>query len=249
MYFYNCPFFQNEYRFAVQEEDIIGQPDIFGVPDVMGEEEGILEHQGLPSQQQGMQGMPSQQQGMQGMPSQQQGTQGQQGIPSQQQGTSMAQQDITSAELGEYTYPGNLNTAIGLIRNAVSGEREDELFYNYLISVAPTQEARNIIITIRNDERKHNRMFRRIYFDLTGRRLPISTESQFEKPTSYCDGIKKALLGELAAVQRYRRIVFALQNRIQLNMLGEIITDELRHASLYNLLYSDGRCFNSGSRF
>lgn len=242
MYFYNCPFFPCEYRFAVQEDDIIDQPDIFGDPDLMGQQEGMLEQQGLPSQQQGMQGQ-------QGMPSQQQGTQGQQGMPTQQQGTSMAQQDVTSAELAEYTYPGNLNGALRLIRDAVSGEREDELFYNYLLSVAPTQEARNIITTIRNDERKHSRMFRRIYFELTGRRLPISTENGFERPSSYCAGIKRALLGELSAVQRYRRIVFALQNRIQLNMLAEIISDELRHASLYNLLYSDGKCFNSGTRF
>ncbi|WP_242966513.1 ferritin-like domain-containing protein [Clostridium sp. BSD9I1] len=232
-----------------QQQGMMGQQ---GLP---SQQQGMMGQQGLPSQQQGMmgqQGLPSQQQGMmgqQGLPSQQQGMMGQQGLPSQQQVTqSQQQQDITSAELGEYTYPGNLNAALRLIQDSVSGEREDALFYNYLISVAPTQESRNIITTIRNDERKHNRMFRRIYFELTGRRLPASTENEFERPTSYCAGIKRALLGELAAVQRYRRIVFALQNRIQLNMLGEIITDELRHASLYNLLYSDGRCFNSRNR-
>lgn len=141
-----------------------------------------------------------------------------------------------------YTYPENFPEAIKLIENAVAGEREDELFYDYLISAAPTQEAKNIITSIRDDERKHNKMFRKIYTELTGRTLPPTQDVVFEKPLSYCDGIKKALQGELGAVQRYRRILFALQNRVHINMLTEIITDELRHANLYNLLFTLGRC-------
>ena len=141
-----------------------------------------------------------------------------------------------------FTYPENVPEAIQLIINAVSGEREDELFYDFLISVAPTAEAKNIIQGIRDDERKHNKMFRKIYPQLTGKMLPPIQEVEFERPPSYCDGVKKALLGELGAVQRYRRILFALQNRIHINMLTEIITDELRHANLYNLLFSLGQC-------
>lgn len=139
-----------------------------------------------------------------------------------------------------YTYPGNLPGAIKLIQNAISGEREDELFYDYLISVAPNQEAKNIITGIRNDERKHNAMFRKIYTQLTGKPVPPMSEEPFEKPKSYCDGIKKALMGELNAVVNYRKILFAMQKRVHINMLTEIITDELRHAALYNYLYASG---------
>jgi rubrerythrin len=141
-----------------------------------------------------------------------------------------------------FTYPENVPVALQLISEAVSGEREDELFYDYLISVAPTMEAKNIITGIRDDERKHNRMFRKIYPELTGKMLPPGQDVEFERPRTYCDGVKKALLGELGAVQRYRRILFALQNRVHINMLTEIITDELRHANLYNLLFHLGQC-------
>ncbi|MFE0556092.1 hypothetical protein ACFW1P_09160 [Paenibacillus sp. NPDC058910] len=34
----------------------------------------------------------------------------------------------------------SLDEALALIEQAVSGEREDELFYDYLVSVAPTTE-------------------------------------------------------------------------------------------------------------
>lgn len=139
-----------------------------------------------------------------------------------------------------YTYPGNLPGAIKLIQNAIAGEREDELFYDYLIKVAPNQEAKNIIMGIRNDERKHNAMFRKMYPQLAGKPVPTMNEEPFEKPKSYCDGIKKALMGELNAVRNYRMILFAMQNRVHINMITEIITDELRHASLYNYLYTSG---------
>jgi len=234
---------------------------MMGQQGLPSQQQGMMGQQGLPSQQQGMQGqqgLPSQQQsimGQQGLPSQQQGMTGQQGLPSQQQGmqgqqqvTPPPQQDMIFSQVDPYTYPGNFSSALNLIQDAVTGEREDELFYNYLISIAPTEEARNIITTIRNDERRHNQMFRGIYFRLTSRRLRPSQPSGFERPTSYCDGIKRALLSELDTIQKYRQIVFAIQDRVQLNMLAEIISDELRHGSLYNLLYSDARCFNSRTR-
>lgn len=147
-----------------------------------------------------------------------------------------------SLEINPYAYPENFPQALKLIENAVAGEKEDELFYNYLINVAPSQESKNIITGIRNDEMKHNKMFRKIYTELTGQVLPPNQNVNFEKPMSYCDGIKRALQGELTAVQKYRRILFAMQNRIHINMLTEIITDEIRHASLYNFLFALNKC-------
>lgn len=142
-----------------------------------------------------------------------------------------------------YTYPDNLPGAINLIREAVSGERGDELFYDYLIKNSPNEESRNVITGIRDNERKHNRMFRQIYHDLTGKSVSGVQNEEMQYPKHFCDGVKKALYGELAAVQRYRKILFAMQSRVHINMLTEIITDEIRHASLYNFLYSFNQCF------
>jgi rubrerythrin len=172
------------------------------------------------------------------------------GYPNRSGGTypTMPQQDfITQYDIMQnqylYDYPQNLPMALELIRGAVEGEREDEMFYDYLISVAPSDEDKNIIIGIRDDERKHFMMFRQIYCELTGQMLPPPTESGFEFPETFCAGVKKALQGELGAVQRYRKILFAMISRRHINMLTEIITDELRHANLYNLLYSMNQCF------
>jgi rubrerythrin len=124
------------------------------------------------------------------------------------------------------------------IRNAVQGEKEDEIFYDYLISVAPTEEEKKIIASIRDDERGHNKMFRQIYRNITGTEAPSGTEEEFVKPISYLDGIKKALFGELGAVERYREIRRGLPSTIYRDILFNIITDEIKHSSKYNYLYT-----------
>lgn len=131
-----------------------------------------------------------------------------------------------------------LERALMLIRRAVAGERKDRLFYQYLISVAPGQREREIIASIRDDEIKHFDMFREIYRDITGNNpTPLGTE-EFERPESYRAGIEEALFGELSAVEMYRQIYFGLRCRKHRDMLFEIITDEIKHASKYNYLYT-----------
>lgn len=134
----------------------------------------------------------------------------------------------------ENAYPN----ALRLIVESVQSEREDELFYDYLLGLAPTEEQRNIITSIRDDERKHNRMFREIYYQLTGQDIPPAPEAPFQPPASYLAGIRKALFGELNAVERYRQILFGMSFLPFRNMVTEIYTDELKHASKWNYLFT-----------
>lgn len=124
------------------------------------------------------------------------------------------------------------------IKLAVQGEREDELFYDYLISVAPTDDEKKIIASIRDDERGHNKMFRDIYKSITAVDVPVGNVEEFVKPISYLDGIKKALFGELGAVERYREIRRGLPSPMHRDLLFNIITDEIKHSSKYNYLFT-----------
>jgi rubrerythrin len=135
-------------------------------------------------------------------------------------------------------YNPQLQEALEWVKEAVQGEREDELFYDYLISVAPTREEKEIIASIRDDERRHNRLFRKIYKDFTGMEVPSGGEETFERPRSYIDGIKKALFGELRAVEKYRAIRRALPMGPYRDVLFDIITDEIKHSSKYNYLFT-----------
>lgn len=136
----------------------------------------------------------------------------------------------------------DLQMALELIKEALAGETEDRLFYEYLISTAPSNEDKNIIQGIRDNEIKHFGMFRQLYKDLTGQMPPSVTQEEFTKPSSYCEGLKMAIMGEQSAVEKYRKILFVLTDRNQINKMVEIITDELRHGILYNYLYSKNKC-------
>ena len=144
-----------------------------------------------------------------------------------------------------YMFPENLPNALNLMRDAISGEYMDRLFYTYLIENAPNVEEKNIITSIRDNEIKHFDMFHQIFYDITGEMIPAleeDNEIQFNPPASYCEGLKQALYGEQNAIQKYRQILFAMQSRVHINMLTEIITDEIRHGSLYNYLYAKNGC-------
>lgn len=141
-----------------------------------------------------------------------------------------------------FTYPENLENALSLIQQAVAGEKEDRLFYSYMTDKSPTEEEKQIITGIKDNEIQHYGWFRQIYQDLTGKQMPQQPEEEFTPPENYCDGLARALMGEQNAVQKYRKILYAMQSRIHINMLTQIITDEIRHAILYSYLFTKAGC-------
>jgi len=146
--------------------------------------------------------------------------------------------DMPTDSLDQFNQ-GNLRDALQMIKDSVQSERKDELFYDDLINMAPNQEQKDIITSIRDDERKHNRYFREIYRDITGETIEADKEEMaYEKPESYLDGIQTALFGELGAVEKYRTIYNSMPAQYYRDILFEIITDELKHSSKYNYLYT-----------
>lgn len=130
------------------------------------------------------------------------------------------------------------NKALDLIEEAVQDERADELFYDYLISVAPTQEERNIIVSIRDDERNHRKWFKEIYLYYTDEEIESKDGEKFIRPTSYIEGISKAVFGELGALEKYRFIREGLPSRLHRDTVFRILTDEMKHATKYNYILS-----------
>lgn len=126
--------------------------------------------------------------------------------------------------------------ALDLIEEAVQDERSDELFYDYLISVAPTQEEKSIIASIRDDERNHRKWFREIYKYYTGENIESKNGEEFVKPESYIAGVSKAVFGELGALEKYRFIREGLPSRLYRDTVFRILTDEMKHATKYNYI-------------
>jgi len=139
---------------------------------------------------------------------------------------------------GMAPWPPELANSLSLIKEAVQGERSDELFYDQLIQLAPNKDEAAIIAGIRDDERRHNQLFRYIYKAYTGCEIESVGNGEPEKVTSYTAGIQKALFGELAAVEKYYAIWHGLPPGPYRDIVFGIILDELRHASKYNYLFA-----------
>ena len=134
-----------------------------------------------------------------------------------------------------YTYPANLDDALKMIEKAVMGEAHDVKYYEMLMKLCG-KEDKNIFESIIADEQKHAQLFRTIYCELTGHVLPTAPEEKVTPPKTCCEGIQTAILEELEAASRYRKILYAMQDRRHINMMVEIITDEQKHAQKLNYL-------------
>lgn len=143
----------------------------------------------------------------------------------------------------------NLSQAIDSIRKSISDEREDELFYDSLIEAAPTEKDKNIITSIRDDERKHNKILRELYFNFTGQMFPgdpminpnnsntnNNNNNNECNSNNYKEMLEKALFGELDAIVKYRRILGTMPSGDSYTLIMSIMTDELRHSAKYNYL-------------
>lgn len=143
---------------------------------------------------------------------------------------------------GESSTVSMLEEVLLTIKNSVNDEREDEAFYEFLIRNAKDEEDKEIIASIRDDEKKHGQMLRRIYFELTGEQLMEPMQNgEINFNMSYLDGLKKALFGELGAVEKYRKVMFAMNDKEKYNDIMEIMTDEMKHGIKYNYLISKNR--------
>lgn len=133
--------------------------------------------------------------------------------------------------------PAPSHEVLRLLEEAVAGEKEDQMFYQQLIVLAPTTAEKDLIAGIRDDEISHSDQFHQIYRELTGNEISSQSEhTPEEQPLSYIANLRKALFGEMAAVKKYRMIRAELTSKRHRDILFNIITDELTHMGKYNYL-------------
>lgn len=132
----------------------------------------------------------------------------------------------------------SLEEALNAIKDSVMDELNDELFYAMLINQALEDEDKEIIRSIRDDEVKHGKILRDVYYSLTGITLPQAKKTNDVMPMSYIQNLKKAFFGEGEAIAKYRDIMNAMKDRKNYDDIMEIMVDEIRHMAKYNYLIS-----------
>ena len=129
-----------------------------------------------------------------------------------------------------------------MITHAAAGEAAAREYYMRLSDMLISSCDKRTVYDIALDETKHYRLFDELYLALCGERMP--KPNMHDLPESTIPGgnlpaiFEERLHDELHDVEFYRQIYFALNNVEFRDILFEIITDELRHAHLMNLLYA-----------
>lgn len=141
-----------------------------------------------------------------------------------------------------YTFPCNVPTALELMKKACEDEKADILLIECLMAMAPCKEDKALLKEICDSERRNMELLKTVYHQLTCEELNFKGRVRFRKPCSYCQGIKRGLKDEIHSITVYRQILYALQCPTHINMITDVLTNEMRNASLFQYLYSTNGC-------
>lgn len=148
-----------------------------------------------------------------------------------------------------YPTEEQMQEALELIAESVEDEREEIMFYNWLINNIPKtinyevqQSIAEILQEIKEDEMEHNRLLRAMYRQLKGRDIPQENDENdsddMSYPRSFIDGIEEAIKNEGEAMEDYRKIMAGMPNNSYRDQMFNMVTDELQHGILYNYIYT-----------
>ena len=119
---------------------------------------------------------------------------------------------------------------IEMINDAVSDEKIDSKFYSDLSDMLDDEDDKELLSQMSLDENKHYNMFKDIYEHITDSEYNDEEPEYIELSDNISDNLKSAFVGELTAVEKYRPILFTLEEPLFKNYLYEIITDEQKHS-------------------
>lgn len=130
-----------------------------------------------------------------------------------------------------YYYSQTGQADIGLlhdIEKAINGEYSAILCYEQLAKLAPSEEIRDQILEIREDEIHHFQIFSHIYMILSGMQAaPHITETC---PTEYRAGMEFALKDEQKTVDFYHEIADKAEDPYIIEQFRRAASDEQNHA-------------------
>ncbi len=129
---------------------------------------------------------------------------------------------------GSYYHANQDSQIVNDIQKAIHGEYSAIACYEKLARLAPTQEERNKILEIQQDEKRHLEEFSRIYAYLTGCQPTYQITEKC--PDEYLSGIEFAFKDEQGAVDFYLDIADKTQHAFIKDRFKRAAADEQNHA-------------------
>lgn len=122
------------------------------------------------------------------------------------------------------------------LEKAMLGEAGAIKFYCNLAAMAPDQEQRDLILGIREDEKKHLNNFQATYCAFTGHVFQYP-EPNPAPPATYVQGLQKSFEDEQEAYEFYKNVYNAYPYPMVKHSFMDAFLDEAEHARWFlNLL-------------
>ncbi len=136
----------------------------------------------------------------------------------------------------------SINQAINMIRKCINDYGNEELFYSELIKNISNEKVLSIVKDIRDDDRRHNRLLKEVYSNLTGQMVPMDNyQSSFDdksdkKDNDISEQLEILLFDKLDNVEKFRKILGVMPSGENYTLVFAILTDELKNSSKINYL-------------
>lgn len=114
------------------------------------------------------------------------------------------------------------------LMRAINGEYSAVQCYEKIAQMAPSEEVRNQILEIRQDEVQHLQEFSRIYLNLTGKQPQMQITE--ECPPTYREGLEFAFIDEQKTVDFYLEIAKETNDPFIKETFKNASADEQNHA-------------------
>jgi rubrerythrin len=133
--------------------------------------------------------------------------------------------------------PKSFDQILNYIHKSIEDEANAADFYRHLLKEAPNKLHCEFIQHAYNDELEHLQIFSKLYHYYTDCEpkycvTPVSY-------TCYRDGLLKALIGELDAVEFYRNVQLSTMDQVIIDTFYMVMVDEQGHATMFSTLYNN----------
>lgn len=144
-------------------------------------------------------------------------------------------------------YPQTVDETLAIIQQALFDKVNGIKYLTKLFSMTLNEEEQSIIKSIISNDQKHLEYLCSIY-QLLSSHDPLIETNETILWVDFFDAIKELILLKSTAIEFERRILFMMKDHKHIERLTELITDELRHSTLLNLLFLMGISHCSNER-
>ena len=125
---------------------------------------------------------------------------------------------------------------VALVSQALQVQKRSVRAYEIIAASAPNVGARDLLLGIRREERRHYYLLEVIYEEQTGQAYMVQRPS-LSLPRQYSDMLKTALCDKLAAIDFYENLREQIACQKNQMLVEWIISEQKEHARILAALY------------